>query len=53
MWQSIDIEASNAEHLEIATAISVGDEEGATATMTSHIYTFCEMLKRIEHASDL
>lgn len=48
MWQTIDVAASNTQHLDIAEAIAQGDESGANEKMHAHILSLRKRLKQLE-----
>lgn len=48
MWQTIDVAASNAQHLKIANAVADGDGKAASESMHAHILALRERLKQLE-----
>ncbi len=53
MWQTIDVAASNLQHLDIAVAISNGDADNASQQMREHIQALRDRLKQLEAMTGL
>ncbi|MER9316224.1 GntR family transcriptional regulator [Mesorhizobium sp. M0659] len=47
LWQTINVELSNRQHLKVATAIAAGDGAVAVETMSEHIGALRERLKKL------
>nr|WP_249158020.1 GntR family transcriptional regulator [Bradyrhizobium jicamae] len=50
LWQTLDIEASNLQHMAIANAVTAGDEEAAAQAMREHISSLRHRLSQIQGA---
>lgn len=51
MWQTIDVAASNRQHMEIADAISQGDSERAGERMYAHILALRDRLEKLQKST--
>lgn len=51
MWQTIDVRATNSQHLEIAEAVIAGDPELAAKCMSGHIRSLRDRLEKLRRAS--
>jgi DNA-binding GntR family transcriptional regulator len=50
LWQTLDIEASNRQHMAIADAVAAGDGEAAAQAMREHISSLKQRLLQIQAA---
>lgn len=48
LWQTIDVDKSNAQHLTIARAVSEGDEDAASLAMAEHIRALHGRLEKLQ-----
>jgi len=51
MWQTINVRATNNQHLEIAEAVIAGDPEQAASRMSDHIKSLRDRLDKLHRAS--